>query len=271
MAIDPRIRRRYEVYDEDARLWAPGKGDLVRLRTWDIFDRSLPPPPARVLDVGGGPGTHAAHLAERGYTVTLVDPVERHVERATARSSHIRAVQGTALHLPCADGEADAVLLMGPLYHLFSIEERVAALRESLRALRPGGRLLAEVIVRHAWLLDAAVRDILGDPDVWASVVHSVETGLSQDPALANDDGAFWAWFHRPEELREEVVAAGFGDVELIGVEGFAWLLGDLPGRLADPEPLLRALRLSESEPTMLGCSAHVMAIADRPGGRTGR
>jgi SAM-dependent methyltransferase len=72
--IDRRVTGRYEVGDEDARLWQRGKGDLVRLRTWDILERFLPRS-GRVLDVGGGPGTHASHLAAQGYEVTLVDPV----------------------------------------------------------------------------------------------------------------------------------------------------------------------------------------------------
>lgn len=71
--LDPRVLARYQTYDEDARLWRPGLGDLVRLRTWDILDRYLPPG-GRVLDVGGGPGAHAAYLAGRGDAVTLVDP-----------------------------------------------------------------------------------------------------------------------------------------------------------------------------------------------------
>ena len=53
-----------------------------------------------------------------------------------------------------------------------------------------------------------------------------------------------------------------FEDIALVAVEGFAWLLGDLESRMADPEPLLRAVRLTEAEPSMLGCSAHVMGIA---------
>jgi SAM-dependent methyltransferase len=120
--IDRRVARRYESTDEDARLWQPGKGDLVRLRSWDIFERFLPWS-GRVLDVGGGPGTHAAHLAARGYEVTLVDPVPRHVELATRRAGEgstpsFDARLGSAGDLPVDDGSVDAVLLMGPLYHL---------------------------------------------------------------------------------------------------------------------------------------------------------
>ncbi len=79
MEIEGRVARGYDVTDEEARLWKPGVGELVRLRTWDIFDRFLPPQ-GRILDVGGGPGAHAAYLAERGYRVVLLDPVEKHVD-----------------------------------------------------------------------------------------------------------------------------------------------------------------------------------------------
>lgn len=257
MEIDRRVVRRYEVADEDERLWRPGIGDLVRLRTWDIFARFLPPA-GRVLDVGGGPGTHAAHLAARGYDVTLVDPVPRHVERAAERG--IDARLGVAGHLPADDASADAVLLMGPLYHLVERADRLAALREARRALRPGGRLLAEVIARHAWVLDASRKGLLDSPGVAASVERSVATGLSQDPA-GFSDGAFWAYFHRTGELRDELAEAGFDGIELVAVEGFAWLLGDLEAQMADPEPLLRAVRLTESEPSMLGCSAHIIGV----------
>lgn len=78
-------------------------------------------------------------------------------------------------------------------------------------------------------------------------------------------DGSFWAYFHRPDELRDELAAAGFGEIGLVAVEGYAWLLGDLDARMTDPGPLLQAVRLTESEPSMLGCSAHVIGIASRP------
>jgi SAM-dependent methyltransferase len=267
MEIDRRVIRRYESIDEDARLWQPGRGDLVRLRTWDIFDRFLPPS-GRVLDVGGGPGTHAAHLAARGYDVTLVDPVPRHVDLATERArdpstASFEVLLGTAGDLPADDASVDAVLLMGPLYHLVDRADRLAALHEATRVLRPGGRVLAEVICRHAWLLDATIRGLLDSPTIWDDVERNIDTGLSQDPAtMAN--GSFWAYFHRPDELRRELTDAALDDIELVAVEGYAWLLGDLDTRMANPEPLLHAVRLTETEPSMLGCSAHIIGTATR-------
>lgn len=69
---------------------------------------------------------------------------------------------------------------------------------------------------------------------------------------------------HRPDELRGELAEAGFGDVGLVAVEGFAWLLGDLEAQVAEPGPLLHAVRLTESEPSMLGCSGHVIGVGTR-------
>lgn len=55
-----------------------------RVRTWELLERHLPAPGLRVLDVGGGPGVHAAWLAERGRVVQLLDVVPAHVEEAAA-------------------------------------------------------------------------------------------------------------------------------------------------------------------------------------------
>jgi ubiquinone/menaquinone biosynthesis C-methylase UbiE len=263
--VDPRVLARYEVYDEDSRLWRPGLGDLVRLRTWDILDRFLPAG-RQVLDVGGGPGTHAAYLAERGDDVTLIDPVPRHLAQARARalvgSAPFAVCLGDATRLPVPSASVDAVVLMGPIYHLVERADRMVALAEARRVLRPGGRVLGEIITRHAWVLDATVKGLTGSAEVWADVERSVASGLSQDPE-AVPPGSFWAYFHRLDEITREVVEAGFRDVILVAVEGFAWLLGDLEQRMtAEPEPSVAAVRLTEREPSMLGCSAHVMAIA---------
>lgn len=94
-----------------------------------------------------------------------------------------------------------------------------------------------------------------------------LRTGLSQDPARPTA-GGFWAYFHHPEELRAELEAAGYQDTRLVAVEGFAWLLGDLEQRMADPADsadLLRAVGLTEAEPSMLAASAHLIGVAHRP------
>ena len=83
MELDADILEYYDRGDEQDRLTAANRLEL--LRTQELLERSLPPAPAAILDVGGGPGVYAAWLAERGYDVVLIDPVPLHVEQARAR------------------------------------------------------------------------------------------------------------------------------------------------------------------------------------------
>ncbi len=265
MGHDDRIGRHYALNDEADRLWATPRGELTRLRTWDIFARFLPPG-GQLLDIGGGPGTHATYLADRGYEVQLVDPVHRHIDQATrAGAEHGFACQlADARSLPFPDGSFDAALLLGPLYHLVDAGDRQQALREALRVLRPGGVLLGEVILRHAWIVDATSQGLLTEPAIWRTFELNLRTGLSNELDRITDE-VFWAFFHRVQDVAPEVETAGFRTERLVAVEGFAWSLGNLGALLHEPEHLLRAIRLTESEPSMLGVGSHVIAVARKP------
>lgn len=152
---------------------------------------------------------------------------------------------------------------MGPLYHLADAADRQLALREAFRVLRPGGRLLAEVISRYAWIIDATAQGRLTDHGIWDTFDLNLRTGASNTPD--RPDEVFWAYFHRIEEVAPEVEQAGFLHERLLAVEGFASSLGNLKELLQEPEDLLRAIRLIESEPSMVGASAHLMAVASKP------
>src|SRR5438874_10454095 len=119
MELPEAVRRYYEAGLEGRRL-DEGAGAVELARTQDVIERHLPPPPARVLDVGGGTGVHARWMAERGYEVHLLDAVARHVEEARGHPGPPLASTrvGDARRLPEADASADAVMLLGPLYHL---------------------------------------------------------------------------------------------------------------------------------------------------------
>lgn len=264
METDKRVIRRYELDDEANRLWRPGIGELIRLRTWDIFDRMLPQR-ARIADIGGGPGTHAARLSDLGNEVVLIDPVERHIEQAKATTGgKVECVLGDARSLDLADSSFDAALLMGPLYHLPDPSDRLLALREAHRVLHPGGVLISEVLPRHSWILNATRLGLLGDPEVLRQFDTNLETGMRLDPD-STLDGGFYAYLHRVDEVASEHERSGFRDVRLIGVEGHAWLLGNLPELLNDTATLFDVLRLVESEPELLGMSGHLIAVAHRP------
>ena len=251
---------------------ASGLGALEFVRTQVLLERYLPPPPAVLADVGGGPGRYAVWLAERGYRVHLVDAVPLHIEQALA-AARLRpaatlagAEVGDARALRLPDASVHAVLLLGPLYHLPDRADRLRALAEARRVCRPGGIVIAAAISRFASTLDGLRGGYLEDPAFAAVAAADLQHGLHRNPT---GEAAYFttAYFHRPEDLAAECSEAGLAHQVTLAVEGAAWLLSDLDTRLADAgrrAALLGALDALESEPALLGVSAHLLAVARR-------
>jgi hypothetical protein len=133
--------------------------------------------------------------------------------------------------------------------------------------LLPGGMLAAAAISRFASTIDGLLKGYLTEP----AFEHIVEASL-RDGRHANPDrhpGWFTtAYFHLPDELREEVVAAGFLVEALIGIEGPAAFLTDIDDWLDDPprrEALLRAIGRVETQPALVGASPHLLVVAAKP------
>lgn len=257
---EPDIRRYYtEVFTEADRLDRSPQGRLEARRTRDLLARLLPAPPAEVLDIGGGPGAYAGWLAAAGHRVHLVDLVPAHVAAARAAHAGITATVGDARDLPLPDGSADATLLLGPLYHLTDRADRVAALREAARLTRPGGPVVAAVISRNAALIDLTAQGLVDEHnrpllrEAYATGVNDPRTGFTT------------AYFHRPEQLVDEFVAAGLPAPALYGVEGPLWpvlnALGTGPAErlFADAVACAEAF---ERDPAVLGASSHLLAVA---------
>lgn len=266
--IDPAIASYYDRAPEESRL-QQGPSLLEATRTRGLIERHAPRPPADVVDVGGAGGEYAFWLAARGYAVHLVDASPRLVAlaaRRNAEASHplVACRVGDARALPLADASIDLVLLLGPLYHLVDAVDRGTALAEALRVLRPGGVLIAAGISRYASALDGLSRGLLGDPSFARIMERDVADGQHRNPTERLDYFTT-AYLHRPEELRQEVSAAGFLALGLYGIEGPGWLLPDFEARWADAAgraALLRVARLLESEPSILGASAHLLVAA---------
>lgn len=179
----------------------------------------------------------------------------------------LEASVGDARRLPWPDASCDAVLLLGPLYHLTERESRLAAVGEAARVLRPGGRLLAAGISRFASLLDGLREGLVDDPAFRSILERDLRDGQHRNPT-GTPAWFTTAYFHRPEELREEVAAAGFRVDALLAVEGPGWLAPDFADRWRDDEKrrqLLDWIRTIEAEPSLLGASAHFVVVGRRP------
>jgi SAM-dependent methyltransferase len=259
----------YELGNEADRLAKSAPGRLELERTQEIVLRSLPSAPATVADVGGGPGRYALWLAELGYRVVHRDLMPLHVRQLTDAAgpgAGIDSRVGDARELDLPDASVDAVLLLGPLYHLEREADRLQSLREAGRIARPGAPVFAAAISRWAARLDGILRLRLYEQ--YAQMPEMVD-GLERTGVLEPlHSGSFCGYTHRPDQLRQEVLAAGLEVTDLVCVEGASFLLGDLADRVADPHAwrlVLDAARAHERVPELMGIGPHLLATARRP------
>lgn len=253
-------------YREADRL-ARANNRLEFLRTQQLVRQRLPPAPARVLDVGGGTGVHAAWLAADGHEVELIDVVDEHVraarEMAAGLPRSFDSRVGDARSLDVADGSVDVCLLLGPLYHLPDRDDRVNVLAEAFRVTRPGGLVFAAAISRYAWPLYELRDGGVISPSRSAAIAAVLGNGVG-DP-VGSLPGAF---SHRPSDLVDELRSAGATDVELFGIEGPGWMLfaPDLPEDRAESllGTAMSAAALFDGHPDMAASSTHLLAVAAR-------
>lgn len=269
-SLDLGFRSHYDSGVEKDRL-LQGSSNLEFERTKRILLRYLPRKPSTVVDVGGGPGRYSFWLAKKGYTVHLVDVMPLHIRQAR----EFQRKSGTGLasisledarQLDFPDRSADVVLLFGPLYHLVREGERLRALSEARRVLKPGGLLFAAAISRFTSALDGSLRGFIHDSQFMKIIKEDLETGQHRNPS--NNPRYFTtAFFHHPDQLRSELNHAGFRSTKVYGVTGFAWLLSRFNEIWKNSQlkaRLMTIMDMTELEPSLLGASDHLLAFAKK-------
>ena len=146
----------YNNYNEDQR--TKSRHGSVEFTTNMKYIRQYVPQGAKVLDVGAGTGVYSMALAMDGYDVHAIELVEHNIEvfreNLRACGAEIPVEQGNALDLSrFADESFDAVLLFGPLYHLYTKEDKLTVLREAKRIVKPGGRIFAAYCMNEATII----------------------------------------------------------------------------------------------------------------------
>lgn len=245
---------------------------LERERSKAILEKHLPPPPGVIYDVGGGPGYYACWLAKKGYEVHLIDPVPLHIEQTTAESAKqpdfpvTHAEVGDAREIERKDETADVVLFFGPLYHLTERDERIYALREALRVLRDGGLLFAVGISRFASLFDGLYSGFFDDPEFARIVERDLVDGQHRNHT-ENAQYFTDAYFHKPDELKQEMEEAGFQHLTTLGIEGPGVRMADFDKRWKDDvlrKRIMYSAAKVEAENSLLGLSPHLMCIGKK-------
>lgn len=146
----------YNNYDEDSRL-SSKHGTVEFLTTMRYIEKYIKPG-NHVLEIGAGTGRYSHALARQGYAVDAVELVGHNVEifcQNTLPDENITITQGNALDLSAfPDNEYDITLLLGPLYHLYTKEDKRQALSEAIRVTKPGGLIFAAYVISDGCLLD---------------------------------------------------------------------------------------------------------------------
>lgn len=265
--------------------WNRLNTDIGRIEfayTKELLTSHLPPPPAIIYDIGGGYGEYAWWLTALGYKVHLFDLSETNIAMSASLSErypgHIlhSAEVCDARSIPRADGTADAVLLMGPLYHITEYKERIAALEECRRLLRPGGVLFAAALTPYSVLLhcitvyrteSCSKSTALENPAFLSMVARELSDGHHENPDRTVYNGLGTSHLHTAAALRTELSAGGFPDADIHGVMGGAWLAHNLNALWDDPtarETLMETVRMLDGHNEIIGLSGHLLAIAQR-------
>ncbi len=146
----------YNNYDENSRL--ESKHGMVEFLTTMRYIEKYLKSGNRVLEIGAGTGRYSHALARQGYTVDAVELIEHNIEifrKNTLASENVSVTLGNALDLSAFPSEQyDLTLLLGPLYHLYTKEDKQQAIREAIRVTKQGGIIFAAYVISDGCLLD---------------------------------------------------------------------------------------------------------------------
>lgn len=236
--------------------------------TLRAFQTHLPPPPARIIDIGGGPGRYAIALAQLGYQVTLVDLSRKSLALAAEKAAEAQVdieqlIRANALDLGMISTSTyQAAIIMGPLYHLLEHKERIQAIQEAIRVVEAGGIVGAAFITRFAPFRQAAVDEQEWLFDEHAYAMDLLESGIhTQTTMFAN------AYFIHPDDVLPLMESVGLQTILLLGVEGI----------VAGHEEVMNALHGSAWEAwvelnyqlgqdaSLYGASDHLLYLGQKP------
>ena len=263
-----RVGREYDALDyENVRL---DTGAVIEYAITARYLQRYVPDGATVVDVGVGVGHYSDLLARRGCRVHLADVSQRLLDAAGARLAGVgladrilsaeRASATDLSHLP--DACCDAVLLLGPLYHLLTVGERRSTVAEAVRLLRPGGLVFAAGVNTLTYLRDV----IRSDPDDFCRRPAYFLDRLPRDGNLESPDGQLATMHTATVAAFRAELSPPFTELVLAGVESFASKHEPEYHRAspAAKEVLLDLIERTGTTPEGLGATSHYLFIGRR-------
>jgi len=254
-----KLEEHYNKFNEEKRL-ARRHGQVEYLTSMHYIHQCLAGmKDPKILDIGAGTGRYSVALANEGYDVTAVELVRYNLGVLKTKKSTVKAFQGNALNLKRFEDQSfDLTLLFGPMYHLYTFEDKLRALSEAKRVTRPGGILMVAYLMNE-----------------YAVITYGFKEGHVKE-CLA--DGRLDKNFHcvsgeeelydyvRLEDIGRLNEAAGLSRIKIIAADGPADYLRPVLKAMDQEEfSAFMAYHLSTCErPELLGASAHTVDIMRR-------
>lgn len=215
----------------------------------------------KLLDIGAGTGRYALSLAEEGYDVTAVEPVRHNLSRLKQKDAEgrVKAFRDNALDLKrFAEESFDVVLLFGPMYHLFTFEDKQRAMKEALRVTKKGGFILVAYIMNEYGVLSYGFKE--------GHIKECLEDGrLDQDFHCVSGEKELYDYV-RLEDIARLNAETGASRVKIIAADGPANYMRPLLHAMDEETfELFMRYHLSTCErPELLGASAHIVDILQK-------
>lgn len=267
--ISRNIELFYNRASEDTRL-DKGMGIFEFERIKTLIEKYMPSTPSKIIDIGGGTGKYSEWLAQKGYEVHLVEPVSNHIAIAQKRANKLKnkfsVNLGEARKLEFPSNFADLIILHGPLYHLQRKEDRDLAIIEAKRVLKNGGIILGFAINYTASTLVGLLQGLIHKKTFFDMCKEELTTGIHNPPhdfpwLLAE------AFYHTPEQLKNEFVNQKLTYLNMHAVEGMAWLDKEYFANMRNSrkqKTLMELIQVTENDPYLLPFSPHMMIAAQK-------
>lgn len=262
--ISRNIELFYNKASEETRL-DKGMGVFEFERIKVLIEKYIPSSSSKIIDVGGGTGKYSEWLAKKGHQVYLVEPVVKHIKLAENRANKLKnkySVQlGESRKLDFPNNFADLIILHGPLYHLQKKEDRDLTISEAKRVVKKNGIILGFAINYTASTLVGLLNGLIHKKSFFKMCKEELTTGMHNPP-----DDFPWllaeAYYHKPEQLKDEFINQKLTYINTYAVEGMAWLDKEYFANMLNNKKkklLLKLITITENDNYLLPFSPHMM------------